>query len=830
MKKKIFSIKLYLEGIRRLKLVGILTTVVLTVLAILIPAQKGISELIWHINHINKYPNDTIVRDKIIIDGARVNPFLFVIFIVIAPMLALMLFSFLSKRRTSDFYHSIPHTRVSIFLSFSASVLTWVAIEILASSLGAALTYLIFFKFYEIAYAEFLTFVLATFAASVLAVGAVTIAVSLTGTTGSNILLTLMILFIPRILIFAFSKNILAQTPILVESGVFPLFDYDYNLYTAVFFILSFWDSFFENFPYYQLHSIVYSLILGLIYLGLGLLFFVRRKSESAERSAPSRGLQTFYRTLLTGTYCLIPCALIFEIITHRSEDIYGDDIVLLVVLYIIALLIYFTYELITTRKWKNLLRAVPRLGIVAVVNLVVIGGFVGIRAYNLSFSPAPNEIKKISVIVDHEEHYYVSDNTWDNYVNSRIDEVDLDSDEIINIVSKALSENTAELKKSVRDWNMYGSAQNTSDKSVKYSEMTFKIHTKFGVKTRRLKISQDDLYQIQKLMLDNKRYFNLWTDIPFPAEEPNVSRAGYSSNSWYLSLPRELRGELTDTLLQEIRGMDPKIMMDIVRDYKDNDSYDQFAGIDYPIWVGTKVVEYRIPVSYRYMPKTTALILKSESNETDEQRNILEHMTKAMERMPANAIPEGTIKIVIPNSDKIVYIADTLSNDIYHLEKVVPATFEGNTAALKLLLEKAECRPVEYGEPFMEIKMEVSAYVKGDDFDASSAYYSGFIPLPSLTVAELNDLRIYLTPSKSMPGSVQSQNSLPSDVSKEKTLAFFSSGGIAKYGFVSNITVTEDPNKSVAQLSAFSHCGSHYSLVASTGICQKAGRRRLEA
>lgn len=738
MKKKIFSKGLYLDGLRQLRMVGIITTAILTVLAILIPAAGGIYQLIRHDNisyedQVINHDQEAINRD--IISGVGANPFLFAIFLLIAPLMAIMLFSFLTKRRTSDFYHSIPHTRICIFLSFSASIMTWIAIEILVTSAGAALTYLIFSKFFELLFSELLILMVSTFAASVLAVGAVSIAISLTGTTGSNVLLSLMILFIPRILIFAFSSTILSQTPILVKSNVFPLFANDYNLYTAILFQIFDWH--FSYNAYLQLHGIIYSLILGLIYLGLGLLFFVRRRSESAERSAPSRALQTVYRTLLTCTFCLIPCIYFFVTVTDGYGGVDGDTVLSMAVLYILSLIIYFSYEILTTRKWKNLLRAIPGLAIVLAVNLAVIGGLFGIRAYHLSFTPDADEITGISVILDDGSRYSYN-LSFEDYVNTQMDEIVLNSDEVINTVSTALSVNTSALKESLNDWDSYGVGYEDKGGYLEYSyeEMTFRIHTKFGSKVRRLKIAAEDADRIKKLLIENEQYFDLWTNLPKPAANSLHYSYGYIYKP-YLEISKKWVKEFTETMQQEINGMDAETLINIVRNGQFGGDYDRIATVNYPIRVGTSVNVYTIPISYRYMPKTAALILRMNSSDKYAQKRVLDQIKNMLDDWPDGCSVYGGIGFLRPDSDGVLYINH--SNDIY-IE-----TLQTKYAMLALLLEKAECRPVEYGEPFVELDLDMLFNI--NEADAVDVSYRGFIPLSSLTDEDLENLGITLTP-----------------------------------------------------------------------------------
>lgn len=85
------------------------------------------------------------------------------------------------------------------------------------------------------------------------------------------------------------------------------------------------------------------------------------------------------------------------NIINRRAPD--ADDVFLYLVLYLAAVLVYLIYELITTRKWRNLVRSLPALGILALCNLGLIGGMVG--AYNsvLSFHPSPDAIEYVRLL-----------------------------------------------------------------------------------------------------------------------------------------------------------------------------------------------------------------------------------------------------------------------------------------------------------------------------------------------------------------------------------------------------------------------------------------------
>ena len=121
MNKKIFDKRLCFEGIKSLKLVGMVFLVLGIIISFLIP-----------------FNTDKNLVDKIY-TISRYLPHIMAIHTVITPCLTLYMFSFLLKRNASDFYHSIPHKRTCLFLSFFVSVVAWIIIIITAITLSSML-------------------------------------------------------------------------------------------------------------------------------------------------------------------------------------------------------------------------------------------------------------------------------------------------------------------------------------------------------------------------------------------------------------------------------------------------------------------------------------------------------------------------------------------------------------------------------------------------------------------------------------------------------------------------------------------------------------------
>lgn len=118
--------------------------VILELEAILIPLGQYIAIL----QRLEYSPS--AVYNMGVVNFLQMHPLLVLTFTVFAPVMMLYLFSFLNKRNSSDFYHSLPNTRLSLFFSFFAAVMTWVIAASVISSLTAVAGHLLLSQYCSI--------------------------------------------------------------------------------------------------------------------------------------------------------------------------------------------------------------------------------------------------------------------------------------------------------------------------------------------------------------------------------------------------------------------------------------------------------------------------------------------------------------------------------------------------------------------------------------------------------------------------------------------------------------------------------------------------------
>ena len=107
----LFNEKLFFEAFKQIRVVGLTAFVILGALGVFMPLLHMIenNESLSHYQSAQLFDTDAFMW-----------PLLALIFIV-APLMFIMLFNFLTKRSGSDFYHSLPVKRITLFTTFTSS-------------------------------------------------------------------------------------------------------------------------------------------------------------------------------------------------------------------------------------------------------------------------------------------------------------------------------------------------------------------------------------------------------------------------------------------------------------------------------------------------------------------------------------------------------------------------------------------------------------------------------------------------------------------------------------------------------------------------------------
>lgn len=370
--KKIFSLSLCKEGVRQLRVFGLVTLVLYVAIAFLVPFDYAVH---FHLK------NDVYT----LTDYAS---HLYAIFMLVAPCFTLYLFSFLLKRNASDFFHSIPHKKICLFNSFFMAIVAWIFIIDFGTLAVSMLFSKIFIAGISFNHFNIIMTCLGIFIASITVCAGVLIAVSITGNLLSNIVVSGLILIAPKLFVEFFLEAVQYLTyQVFDKESFMPVLTGRYNLVT----------SFMSEMDVENMHNVIYQLytfILFVIMYAIALFLFNKRKSEVAGNAASNHILQSVYRIFFTMILCLMPIGMIVE----NESSAYP------VSLYVIILILYFVYEIVTTKSVRKLYKIVPGIVVVVILNIALV---VGIRMTVDNILEYKPEVKNISAVYLEQGRYY---------------------------------------------------------------------------------------------------------------------------------------------------------------------------------------------------------------------------------------------------------------------------------------------------------------------------------------------------------------------------------------------------------------------------------------
>ncbi|MDY5578295.1 MAG: hypothetical protein SPF70_12650 [Lachnospiraceae bacterium] len=495
--KKLFSIKLYIEGLRQLRVLGMLGLIINALIGIIIPMGYYLSTEEEY-NALNSFS-----KLNCVITETHCYFFLFVF--VFSPLMVLSLFHFLNKREDCDFYHSIPQTRGCLYVSYSAAMVTWLLIQILIVSIISAICYCAASKYLIIDIPGIFFFAGNIFVASLLVSFALMLACSLCGNMISAIIVFIIIICTPRIFLTVYKEIISSAVPYLTNS-ILHIFDYKYNLLIS---LLTYFESY--NQEHYRCitftGSTVYTLVIALIFYFVGLFAFKKRKSETAGMSMNNNLLQCCFRSLFTMCICLIPICLIFQIYTdhHNYADVNELTIFYIVIAYIAAIAGMFIYELLTTRKIRNALKSFRSLPIIAVLNIACLLCLFGATNHYSKIRLDAEDVSSISIVAN-EQYYYSSA----DYFNSFIYNHNFEDSQIVSFFCDVFNDYADYCEKFYTEdsYEYFGDGYN----AVQY--YTVKYNGKQNY-TFSIQMNEDDYNTFISFLSDNSEIQNTYMTLP---------------------------------------------------------------------------------------------------------------------------------------------------------------------------------------------------------------------------------------------------------------------------------------------------------------------------
>lgn len=632
-----FSFRLYKEAMRQSKSVGFVLTVLAGIIASFVP--------VIYLVQLKDEPASTV-------QFIDVNSFvsgLSIIAIAVPIALIIKLFGFLFKRSSSDFYHALPYTRQCIYITHFLAVLTW-CLFILVVTVGLPSFFYginshIEYKPVFILYNFVIGFVMMLFIT-----GAMLVAASVTGRSLISIELAGFIVFLPRVLILM-ALSIVAEKTMMLDINYIPFFSIKYSIPMIMVVGSAFdYSGYINAFSY--LPGILTSLAVAAVYLIAGGFLFYFRRSETAENAAPNRKVQTVIRIVFSLVFFFFGVCCIFA---------YGFGTEAIIA-FVVGLIVYLLYELITTRKLKNVVKSLPGLGFVVIL-CVVYGMLIKLSCNSvLNNVPDASDIESIEIISG-ERGYYWGAADYNELLQS---DIRFKDNEINNIIAKAFADTAQKVKNG--ELNPY---------SYNMQSIELRINGKSGdSRVRNLYLSDDEYSKLQTAFMKQKEYYEASYAIPDEASLWDFSNEEYNHNIWkqfvaeYNALTDEQKDAvLGNSWLTSDSDDDSNIMIEVFGYY------------------GTQQFSKTYLVWNSMMPKTVALY-----NEYSYRENC-DKLTRIINAYKNNSIASGEINFYQYDSIRVGdYILNSSDIYIYYEGNVITGgSFNGEWGKVSEVEEKEE-------------------------------------------------------------------------------------------------------------------------------------------
>lgn len=507
MKKTIFSGGIYIEGLRQLRVFGFIALSLYLVIFIAAPLFEYADYLHQMTTHAFYSPTVHAFYPTAVDFETLLGP-LMGLPVFVAPVMTLIVFSGFNKRRFSDFYHALPYTRACIFLSFTAAILSWVFGILIIGGSVSLLMHSLFPAVYVLSLAGWADVLFSLIVMILMVVSGVLLGCSFTGTLLSNITATGLVLFLPRLVIYLVTSTIAGKLPFVVENYFMAILSMKFNVLIDFLVKILFYNGNYSlmNNLWCDLYSLFIALIMGV----LAAIFFIRRKSETASQSAPQRSIQAGIRIAVTLVFSFIAtCILLSD----------GESSVA-ILLYILAVLAFFIYELLTTLKWKNLLRIIPTLGIVVLLNLALAGLVNGVTYAAAAFRPDAQDITSVRFVSPEKATAMYSSSEFYRYeelcyAEKAAQKISIDDPEIIAAVANSLEENMNKFDHGIYQRTYHTEIYNQSQEIPTYVERIVAIRTGAVTRYRRIVFTYEAMEKIVQRMAALPEYRETYMTLP---------------------------------------------------------------------------------------------------------------------------------------------------------------------------------------------------------------------------------------------------------------------------------------------------------------------------
>ena len=573
-----FSGKLFFEAFKQLRVVGIAALICLNALAIFLPV----------ISYLERKDDFHLYPGRILFNPDSIMMPLISLIYIVTPIMFLILFSFLTKRSGSDFYHSLPVKRSCMFVTFVVAIVSWLFILTSTYTLFSVISANISYEYFVIDYSTVINYSINIFVSCMLILGVFALGTAVTGSLTSNIFFSFGILLLPRIIIATLSNLFIGNNMVATADSGFAIFNSFINLPFALIASMFTYNPSPVN-PLFQLGApSLYTIILAIIYVFIGMNLFVSRPSEVATKSFRSNKIFAIFRIATGFSLSLIMVATIYPAL--GKEDVFKwisqSKISILCSILAIAMSM-FALETANTKSIKKGLKTLLFTPVVILVDIAILFGM-----FSLDKHFNNETINKTNV-----EYVYVGDfyltymlNTdeytcdYSMYCGEYINQIKITDKEVINLLVDIYNSNAG---KELRDFRGFFETEITFDSNL-------------GEKSRCLYMTEEQANKLANMLSANEDLQKCFYNFPSLRD---------SAISCY-DIPQEDCDKLYTSLVEELSELSYEKLCNDYCNNIDGGNYEFIDSLYVETFVNDSLCSIDFPIS-SLTPKTYALALE---------------------------------------------------------------------------------------------------------------------------------------------------------------------------------------------------------------------------
>ena len=316
------------------------------------------------------------------------------------------LFGFLMKRNESDFYGVLPYKRKTVFRKNMIAMYAVIVFILIVDLLILFVAGLCARSYVVIVWKGSFKYILASVVAMLLITNVTAFAMSCSGNLRTAFLMTVMLLFGPRLLLINVTRYGNLENDVMNIVQFVRILNPDLNLISRVMFRTQDYtilgpDSI-QNISLWE--SCVYTAILSIIYYILGERAYVKRDSEIAGTGGVGPVTYYFNKIFLGVLIMLIPiCS---NVTGPEIKNYYGYNWAQVFVFVLITMLAMWFYDGYIGRKMNRLKSLLYSTVAVCACSLIIVGTMLGIKKYEWNYKLDPDKIEGFNKL----EYYYYDD------------------------------------------------------------------------------------------------------------------------------------------------------------------------------------------------------------------------------------------------------------------------------------------------------------------------------------------------------------------------------------------------------------------------------------